>query len=632
MGYKSLIILIACIIGIQYNVVGQGRPSTIRNSPQVAPNNINIADSIRNLKKGPDSIMLDYFSLSDINDRKPFSDTIIDIFFPMYDPSRKSWKEHFNLGNTGSASFPILYEKHIPVGTNYGFNSYRPYRMTEQSFKFFDVNVPLLNFYFTPVGGQQNFVIKTDFARSFKDGIKMSLNYDRINQEGFYQSQDLKHTNFGLSVWYHHPKSKQDLFLTFINSVQSENHNGGVKERDDLLGEFGRLRLSAPVNLTVAESRFQHRTCHIQHHYRLQDSLHNNTGIELISRLKLQSGYYKYSDANALKNASFYGDLLIEDRGLRNYLGYTQLQLKSELKGSLSNGISGQVGIDYRLHRLDFEANKETRNDLFLTGLAKIPIGDKLNLDGNAWIGLGSSSGDFLIDAATQISFSEQLSLKGKASFYRHQHPIQAQKLYINETLVWENNFSKPFGTKVRGEINLPLFKSKIGFQQVLERNTLYYNSLSPQIAEDLYSVSQADVYFKLSLWNIHLENFVAYQTFSDNLYHLPNLYYKFNTYWHIEPFGGKIKMNIGLDGKIIGPYDRINFSPLLSTFYSGTGRSLYEPFGDLYVAGQVNSFRFFVRYENIGDLAQERIYYHIGNYPQFDRKLRLGIAWHFVD
>jgi hypothetical protein len=370
----------------------------------------------------------------------------------------------------------------------------------------------------------------------------------------------------------------------------------------------------------------------VQHHYRLQDSLRNNRGIELISRLKLQNGYYKYADSGASASDDYYGSFLIDDRGLRNFLGYAQIQLKSQIKGKLQNGISGQVGIDYRLHRLNYEAEKETRNDLFLTALAAIPLGSKLVMDGNAWIGLGSSTGDFLISGDTKLNVGKGLNLNGSVSFYRHQHPLQAQKLYLNESLIWENNFEKPFGSRIRGEIFFPFLNSKIGFQQVLENNALFYQNRTPTLSSDIFSASQADLYFKISLWNIHLENLIAYQTFNNNLFNLPNLYYKFNTYWHYEPFGGKLKLNIGVEGKVIGPYDRIEFFPLLSTFYPGDSRSLYEPFGDLYLSGQIKSFRFFLRYENLGDLAQERLYFHIGDYPQFDRKIRFGLGWHFVN
>ena len=90
--------------------------------------------------------------------------------------------------------------------------------------------------------------------------------------------------------------------------------------------------------------------------------------------------------------------------------------------------------------------------------------------------------------------------------------------------------------------------------------------------------------------------------------------------------------LRLGAEGRIIGPHQRINFNPLLSVFYSGVEEEELYPLVDGYLAARIGQFRFFVRFENLGSYINDRIYFQIGDYPQFDRKIRLGIKWQLYD
>ncbi|NNF36478.1 MAG: hypothetical protein HKN68_20415, partial [Saprospiraceae bacterium] len=420
-----------------------------------------------------DTTRIEYFYLTLLDSIYSFSDTTLSRWTHTYDPSRMRNAEYFNLGNNGSAARPIIFEKPVMMGTDYGYHAYDIYRLSSRGFKFYKVNRPFFDFTFTPVGGQQNFVIKSDFARNFSDGVSLSINYDRINQEGFYQSQQVLHTNFGLGIWYQDPMDKRSVFFTFKNEINTEDHNGGISNREDFANPFSEERMSISIENTGASTRFQHRTYEVQHIYHFQDSISQAKGLSLHSTLSLTSGYYKYFDESVGSDQDYYGDYYQDSRGIRNFQGYTKIFTSHDLAGNIIKSLNGSLGIEYAYHRLDLESDILNRNDIFINGNIGLPISEKILLNGRAKIGLGSATGDFLIRGDTRFSIGKSIQLSSEINIYRNRHPISANHLTLNGSRFWENELDKPFGSQISGKLSFPFLNLKIGVSQLIENNTL---------------------------------------------------------------------------------------------------------------------------------------------------------------
>lgn len=580
-----------------------------------------------------DTTRIEFFYLSNLDTIYSFNDTTLSRWTHAYDPSRIRDAEYFNLGNNGSAARPIIFEKPVVMGTDYGYHVYDIYRLSNRGFKYYKVNRPFFDFTFTPVGGQQNFVIKSDFARNFSDGMSLSINYDRINQEGFYQSQQVLHTNFGLGIWYQDPRDKRSIFFTFKNEINTEDQNGGVSNRNDFANPFSDERMSIDVVNTGASTRFQHRTYELQHIYHFQDSISRAKDLSLHSTLSLTSGYYKYFDENVGGDQDYYGNFYRDSRGIRNFQGYTRVFMAHDLTGNIIKSLNASLGIEYTYHRLNLESDIINRNDIFINSKIGLPISDKILLNGQAKIGLGSATGDFLMKGDTRFSIGNSIQLSSEINIYRNRHPISANHLTLNGSRFWKNNLDKPFGTQISGKLSFPFFNMKIGVSQLIENNTLYYNTEStPVLFEDVYTSSVLDLSFDFKLWKFNFNNYVAGQAFSNNLFHLPEYYGKSNVYWQTDLFKNNMKLRLGMEGRLIGPHGRIEYNPLLSEFYQSEGEEEIYPLVDFYLLAKVSQFRFFVRMENTGTFLSDQVYYQIGDYPQFDRKIRLGIKWQLYD
>ena len=126
--------------------------------------------------------------------------------------------------------------------------------------------------------------------------------------------------------------------------------------------------------------------------------------------------------------------------------------------------------------------------------------------------------------------------------------------------------------------------------------------------------------------------NYIGYQIFSQNIYHLPSFLFKNRTYITGKPFKGALEYRLGLESRIIPQHDGVRFNPIAAEFYTSEATVDLFPHHDLFLLAKVSDFRFFLRYENIFQLIDGQVYSQAVNYPQYDTKLRIGVRWIIYD
>ena len=200
-----------------------------------------------------------HYTLSEKEKLESFSDTSLaglEIFLP-----HREWDlSAINIGNPGSSAYEIIFKTRKDVFTDIGFKQYSIYRLELENFKFYDLNRPYNDLYFSPQSGQQNFIAKAKFSRNLDNNVNLAIDFERIKQEGFYTSQDAKMTRFGIGL---SKKSKHhELYLVMIANNFNEEHNGGLSV--DVNSEqysdpiYRSQRTSIPTFLEGATGRHQY--------------------------------------------------------------------------------------------------------------------------------------------------------------------------------------------------------------------------------------------------------------------------------------------------------------------------------------------------------------------------------------
>ena len=95
-----------------------------------------------------------------------------------------------------------------------------------------------------------------------------------------------------------------------------------------------------------------------------------------------------------------------------------------------------------------------------------------------------------------------------------------------------------------------------------------------------------------------------------------------------------KLKAYIGSEFFISSGAEMITFIPSMDTYILGQGMGSYSSILNVHVFGgfQIDEFRFFVRFENLGYLWNDRTLQTVQGYPFPSGQLRLGITWDFFN
>ena len=604
--------------------MGQGRPNGI---PDFLP------DSVLNRMDNalPDTIVLQYFKLSDITQLYDFKDSTLDNFFHHYDPVKRKGIDHLNLGNAGTSARSMTYESNPYVGFSAGRNQYDVYNYTLDDFRFYENNVPFSNVSFTPVSGQQNFVVCTDFARSFSDGTSLSLNYRRIRQVGFYTNQLTKTTNFGTSLRFKGFNDKYTGFLSFLSNVNEEGNSGGITTDTLFNQQFFNTRSNIPVFTSDANTRHQQKLYSSINYYQLNNARKGETQILLRYDLNLDFRYYKFVDdaTDMAEDSLLYGTFLEEDRGIRFYDRINRLG--NAAYGYISDGdrLNIRAGIVYDRYSVNAQEVKNVFDNVFLDFKGDVPITKSIAIKTEGKLGLLDGAGDFLAKGRLDFELGKWITLEGGLSFYRYTPQRTHRVLILNGQDHWRNELTKPVGTDIFASFSIPKLNIKGSFGQSIVNNAIYFDTLaSVQQYEDVFTATKLKLSNEIKFWKLGLENYLLLQAFNDNIYNLPTVSSKHNLYLQGYLFNRVLLSRLGAEVRLTPSYTGMAYSSVIGDFHQSNEEIEFYPMTDVYFTGQIQKFRVFLRFENINNLINDGVAFQIQDYPQFDFKFRFGFSW----
>jgi len=585
----------------------------------------------------PDTTIFDSFTLLDINTLSPFADTTLDRSLSFSDAARDPRAPMANLGTVASASHTLMYNPVRSTAFHSGHHEYERFNYTVDKFRYFKTNRAISDLYFSSVANQQNLTIKTDFTRNYADGIQLSINYQRFSNVGFYDTQRARSTNLGMGVWYQSPKDKYNFFLTYVSNVNTEQQNGGITTEDLYGTDFAQFRTAIPTFLDGASTRHQQRAVRASNYYRLNPSDSSSWDLKIQYDLEYKWNYWNYDDpvTNLGTDTIHYQSYLTDHRGNRSYVRDNSLEQSVYLHGIGKNGYQGKVGLQYANHKINHSVVDSTINDLSLVFALDIPVAQALNIQTDGSFGLGANAGSFDLGGKIAINVGDWASLQGKARFYRRSVELNETTYWINDRRVFNNDFTKPFGSILQGGLHIPKLKTAFTLRQVLENNPIVWGSDAlPSQYDGLYSSTQLGADIHLSLGGFHTENYIRYQILSDDIIDLPKFISTHRLYWDGKIFKSNMNFRTGFQARIVPEYTQQRFFPATGKFYEGTQPRLSYPDIDYFVSFKVQSFRMFLQLQNIANfwIGDDQINFQVQDHPQFDWKIRYGIRWVLFD
>lgn len=592
---------------------------------------IEVADSLKDESKEflIDSSIYDIIHPDNPIYKQSFSDTLLHGFH-VYDPSRTEYAARGNKGNMGSATLNLQYDNSPTLGFNIGYDQYNLYRFDHQNFYYYNLNRPFNNLFFSPGKSQDDFIVKANFSRNFNKGINFTIDYQRINQEGFYASQRTRSTNLALGFW---KKNKNhELIISAVANANNEQHNGGITSNESLQEPNNNFRELVPITLTDAQTRHADQSYRVRNIFHLRDSIPKKWTPSISHEAEFKTASFKYFDQSIGNTDTLYYDLFEPSKsGIRTYLGYHQISNDLKLQWTKADNSYFNTGITHRYYNIDQEPTHQNINNLIAYAnfaSATFPIKASLQL------ALLDQSGDYNVDLSSNVINTSKLSINLLAKASRNTPSLQEQSFYLNRLQLWENNFDKKESLMAGVNVDLHTTKTKIGAKIYDLANPIFYdNAIFPrQFAGSIQSF-QLHLTQELKLWKFHMLHNLYYQSFTEDIYGLPSMYADLDYYLEGQIFKNKMLARLGVNARIIEGYETPSYSPLIGKFYTQDEvKQDWVTLIDVYTSFKISSFRAFLKLENIGYLMFDKVYYLITNHPQNDFKFRMGFAWNFTD
>ncbi|MBT8188824.1 MAG: hypothetical protein KJO29_00225 [Bacteroidia bacterium] len=571
---------------------------------------------------------ISYFRLSDRNRKLEVTDTLFDDF-EKYNPARAFNNGSLTLGNLGSASMPIRYSPRESITTDAGFHQYDIYKMNLDEFRFYNLNRPFNDLFFSPLAGQRNFLVKGHFTRDFDKEVNVSLDYKRFNQEGFYNNQKTKSTGFGIGIYKKFPEKNRSMFICFLANNHNEEINGGVSTKEFFGNDIYRLRTAIPVRLDGDTTRHQNFSYSI-------DNFFDKIGEKYRGhhRLQIENGYYRYGDhdSDSADDQFVYQDYLTDTRGVRFYLGFTRIRNVFDFSFR-SKSVDVKLGLLHNYQKYDNNISSRSIHDLVAFGNIGLKLKEISSFNGHAALGLGSNVGNFKLEGELVINPASQLKLTGNILAQRYDPTILQEEVYITNQLVYSNDFGKINEFVLGAKLDWQIMNTHIEFNSGIIENAIAFDQTAlPYQSSDNIEYIQLIFSHKLKWKILGLENSIMIQEFSDNIFNLPGIYSVHKGYVQFPIFKKRLLTQLGLVFYNIQMNEGLRFMPATGIFYQGDEAIEYFPYSEFFGNFKIDQFRLFFKIDNFSDLLLRKEHYQIIDYPQFDYKIRFGVRWQIFD
>lgn len=357
-----------------------------------------------------------------------------------------------------------------------------------------------------------------------------------------------------------------------------------------------------------------------------------------------KSSSYKFSETDA--DSTFYGDLVVDDRGLRHYLEVKRLQNNFSLqtfrlresKGQVVPADRLEVGLLHALYLIDQEPLlRKLRNDLFLTGKLQLSAGERMELQAYGHLGLGSDAGDYRLSGNLLINLNKLGQLQLEVVNQLYSPSLLAQQYFLSTQQIWSNDFSRTFETSFSGTYSLPALKTSATLRYHLADGYVFYDENARPAQSGTFSVWQLVFRKDFSLGPVHNENWLGFQRTSSEAFAGPEIYTHHSLFVEGKIFKKVMLARLGVKGRFTSSYQAPAYSPAVGQFLVQQDRSLpFTPLLDVFGSFKVKTFRFFLRIDNVLSLPLNTHFFQTLDYPLpygfSNGGVRFGFNWRLVD
>ncbi len=589
--------------------------------------------------------------------------------FPEYKPADHQsihsvhvYKNPFRLelGNTGSPGYLLCAP--LPDATQWpGFKSgFTPALLQHpdlEKLKYYHVNTPFtISRFFLGSKNEQQFAVL--HTQNIRPGWNIGLDFERLNNEGFYVRQRAIQNLFRTHSNYRSPDQRYQLYADYLASTHKMEENGGISVDTFFTQNLQTNRQAIPVNLGTAYNRRKTTTLHLKQYFhpgkaRILDTDTTDTvaqryptlnGWRLKLHHQLENTRYRYEDdlTTTFYDTTFIYDHATDDRS--HWLKWTNafhLEYIGKQNADSVKPLKVSLGVGHQYHAFQQNGHRKVFRHIIIPADLKYPFGTSNAIH---FYGRYIVAGDFVSNYTGGATYNfrfrkekwpDQLTLGTQRT---QMQPDWIFTRYYGNHHQWENRWDPVIVTKGFGNL-LMADHLNIKVDLARLRNWTYFNALAvPTQAASAITVFQASINKKLqwgkekAKWNNNLS--ISYQNIHGaDAIRLPAFLVWNRIAAEVPMFKKAMTGRLGLEVRYYTSYKGNAYMPATGVFYQQdslvTGN---YPLVDVFFNGSIKTVRFFVKMTHIQSGLMGFNYWAAPHYALRDRAFRFGLTWKFYD
>lgn len=557
-------------------------------------------------------------------------------------------KVYQDLGNNGTALYPVYYSSPRSVGRFSGFEAYTPYVKQSEDFKYYDTKSPFmeLNIGF---GGKGRNLVDFAFSRNVNAQWNVGFDVQKIISNKLIGSASIRETQISgttLDAYTFHSSknSKYHLMFHVLKFEHKATETGGVKlSENSQTTEVFRYPGGIEVSADPDERDF----------FQYQDSdIFLRNAVSYDTRLRLHL-YQEYSVAEFFEAFAVIEQNNIENRyedfplsSTTDYYSQFLIQTDSTLDASLFNEWKVKVGLKGRAGRRIFYSGYVKRRDIdfsyrYLDSFGQT-VENYLGGDIKAYITPSNA-----LSASVEVMDGGQYYFSGKyennflrASYTTTKHlPSFMSERYFGNHYEWTNNFSNVLSNTISGSVfyTFPFVRLEPKVEISSVDNYVYFGTDKLPVQNSAvalvnnYSL-KAD--FKLKQ-HFKFENKVIFNNVSgDGADAIRSPDWQFFGRWYYDNivFNDYMEMQLGLNLRWQSAYFANAYDPITQQFFIQNDFEIPSFWtSDLFFVLKAQKLSIWIKLKYLNQ-TKEQGYFDTPLYPATRRMIDVGLRWHFYD
>lgn len=569
---------------------------------------------------------------------------------------RRDHEEFLNLGNTGTAAYPLIFTPQQRNFFSAGFNQFDIYRFVPDSIRYYKAMRPYTELSYQ-IGLKNEQIFKGRFFHSTKSGLDYGTEFFRADSKGAYQNQGSLNAGFYLYGKY---KTKAERFIIGTDLIYNQHkvsENGGLQQDYfDTDTSFFQKTL-APVNLTTAQNNYREWFWNFSAALNLGKKITERkndtlTKERVIPRFRigydfsLESSKYKYADTkpDSLYYNEFYSlsDSLVnaqEFLKVGNAISFSWMPQRRTSDSTFKEQFlyaGGSVHFDYWTAR--DESGKILFVNSFVDGFVRSNTAFKSPIHFDARVRYyfsGYNLNDLSIKGKVIYVIKDFLSVNANVSYTLAEPAYTHQYFLVSNGAGWVNNFKKQNELVAGGNVHSDKIGVGVNVFNTILQNYIYFDQLAkPVQLSNAINVFTAHFYNRFGIKGFHLDNDVWFQQASGtDAIRIPTFVSKHSIYYENRIFRKALWFAVGFDVRYNTPFNVNAYNPLIGQYYlQDTKKIAFTPGVDVFLNLKIKTVRVSLLGSNLAQLITNKPNYNAYLYPALDPSFRFFIAWRFLE